>query len=470
MPAADRNDTIAAIATAPGRGGVGIVRMSGPKAHAIAAALTGLAPTPGRVQRVRWRDRDGADLDDGLMLSFRAPRSYTGEDVVELHGHGNPLLLARTVEACIARGARPARPGEFSERAFLNGRIDLTRAEAIADLIAASSEAQLRAARRSLDGVFARRVAALHDGLVALRVQVEAAIDFADEDITPAAAPRLRAELAALRAAHAALLAEARRGQRLRDGLHVAIIGRPNAGKSTLLNALAGSDRAIVTALPGTTRDTLVETIVLDGSELTLVDTAGLRETADPVEAEGVRRARAELARADLVLLVLAPEDPPGTLAALRAECPPLAARIVLHNKADLGEGAAACAAQPTADPDPLRAHTAGAAPGGDGETALAISARDGQGLDALRALLRARAGATEAAAGTFSARARHVAALERVGEALADTAAGLESGSAPELVAEDLRLAQQALAEITGAYGVEDLLGAIFGSFCIGK
>jgi tRNA modification GTPase len=471
MNAVDRHDTIVAAATPSGRGGIGVVRLSGPRAHAIAAAMTGATPRPGSTQRARWAGVDGTILDDGLMLSFHGPRSFTGEDVIELHGHGNPLLLARTVEACVAQGARRARPGEFSERAFLNGKIDLTRAEAIADLIAAGSDAQLRAARRSLDGAFAQRVDTLLAALIALRVQVEAAIDFPDEDIDPAADPRLAADLDALLDAHAKLLAEARRGRRLRDGLAVAIIGRPNAGKSTLLNALAGTDRAIVTPLPGTTRDTLVETIVLDGSEITLVDTAGLRDTDDPIEAEGMRRARAELARADLALIVLAPDDPPGTLVGLRAECPPDCRRVVLHNKVDLATdagrpGAAAAAAVPAAVPD----HAANPAPAAASETHLAISARHGSGLDGLRALLHAESGALEAAAGAFSARARHVDALERVRVHLDDARAGLVAAAPPELVAEDLRLAQLALSEITGAYTADDLLGAVFGTFCIGK
>lgn len=469
MNAADRHDTIVAAATPSGRGGIGIVRLSGPRAHAIATALTGTTPRPGSTQRARWNGVDGATLDDGLMISFQGPRSFTGEDVVELHGHGNPLLLMRTVDACVAQGARRARPGEFSERAFLNGKIDLTRAEAIADLIAAGSDAQLRAARRSLDGAFAQRVDALLAALIALRVQIEAAIDFPDEDIDPAADPRLAADLAGLLDAHARLLAEARRGRRLRDGLAVAIIGRPNAGKSTLLNALAGTDRAIVTPLPGTTRDTLVETIVLDGSEITLVDTAGLRETDDPIEAEGIRRARAELARADLALIVLAPDDPPGTLATLRAECPSGCRRVILRNKADLGVDAAVPVGSetpPASEPN----HEADPTSSGLAETHLVISARHGSGLDALRALLHAESGALEAAAGAFSARARHVDALERVRTHLDDARAGLSAAAPPELVAEDLRLAQQSLSEITGAYTADDLLGAVFGTFCIGK
>jgi tRNA modification GTPase len=303
-------------------------------------------------------------------------------------------------------------------------------------------------------------------------VQIEAAIDFPDEDIDPATDPRLAADLASLLDAHTRLLSEARRGRRLRDGLAVAIIGRPNAGKSTLLNALAGTDRAIVTPLPGTTRDTLVETIVLDGSEITLVDTAGLRETDDPIEAEGMRRARAELARADLALIVLAPDDPPGTLAALRAECPSGCRRVVLHNKADLGvdlavpDTNAVASAAPTSQPDdPTNPPSPGVA-----ETHLVISARQGSGLDPLRALLHAESGALEAAAGAFSARARHVDALERVRIHLDDARAGLAAAAPPELVAEDLRLAQQSLSEITGAYTADDLLGAVFGTFCIGK
>ncbi|HET7843733.1 MAG TPA: tRNA uridine-5-carboxymethylaminomethyl(34) synthesis GTPase MnmE [Xanthomonadales bacterium] len=436
------DDTIAAVATAPGAGGVGIVRISGARAAAIGAALCGRTLVPRRVQVATFRDGDGNAIDAGLALLFRAPRSFTGEDVLELQAHGSPVVLALLLARAIALGARAARPGEFSERAFLNGRIDLAQAEAIADLVASSSEAQARAAVRSLDGEFSRRVDALLARLVALRVEVEADIDFSDEALDVAGAERVAHALATLADDVQATLVAARRGQRVRDGLHAVIVGAPNAGKSTLLNALAGSERAIVTAIPGTTRDLLRETIALDGVVLTLVDTAGLRDTDDPIEAEGVRRARAELARADLALVL---RDASGRMEL--PELPEGVARIVLHTKIDATHEAPRIA--------------------GD---EMWLSARTGAGLDLLRAELRRRAGADDAAQGTFSARARHVDALARVAAHLEAAGAQWRENGSGELVADDLLRAQRALGEITGDYTPDDLLGAIFSTFCIGK
>lgn len=454
-------DTIVAIATGAARAGVGIVRVSGPRAPAIAEALIGHVPAPRRATVARFRDADGEALDHGLALRFAAPASFTGEDVLELHAHGSPPLLAALVERCVALGARHARPGEFSERAFLNGKLDLAQAEAVADLIAAGSLAQARAALRSLDGAFSTRVGALFEAMVRLRMYVEAAIDFPEEEIDFLADGEVLRMLRALRADLDALLAEARCGQRLRDGLHVVIVGRPNAGKSSLLNALAGRERAIVTAIPGTTRDVLEAAVRLGAAELTLVDTAGLRATADPVEAEGIRRARAELARADLALLLVdasrAPEALAGDLAALDAECPAGAERLVLAGKWDLVPAAERAA----------RLAALGAA-GSDHPAVLPVSAASGEGLEALRDALAGRAGALDG--GTFSARARHVAALERVAAHLADGERQLVESRAGELLAEELREAQQDLGEITGTYTSDDLLGAIFASFCIGK
>jgi tRNA modification GTPase len=443
-------DTIAAIATPPGRGGVGIVRLSGPQAIHLVHALTGRKPPPRRASLASFRAADGQAIDQGLVLRFDAPKSFTGEDVVELHAHGSPVVLDLLLARCVELGARRARPGEFSERAFRNSRLDLAQAEAIADLIAAGSEAQARAATRSLQGEFSRRVDALLARLIGLRAYIEAAIDFPEEEIDFLADARLSAELEALRAALADLLREARQGQRLRDGLHAVILGPPNAGKSSLLNALAGTERAIVTAIPGTTRDTLNQTLSLDGVELTLVDTAGLRDTPDAIEAEGIRRARAEVARADLALLVIDARTSARSLDALRAECPPTCARLVVRNKIDLAD-------------DTPRVQER------DGETEVHLSALTGEGLDLLRAQLRQHAGATESE-GAFSARARHVEALQRVATHLDAAAIALHGTRAGELAAEDLRHAQQALSEITGAYTSDDLLGEIFGRFCIGK
>ena len=442
-------DTIAAIASAPGAAGIGVVRASGPAAPAIARALLGAAPRPRHAYLASFRDGDGGLIDRGLLLYFPAPHSYTGEHVLELQGHGSAVLLDLLLGRVCALGARLARPGEFTERAFLNGKLDLAQAEAVADLIAARSEAGARAALRSLEGVFSQRVQALLDALVALRVHVEAAIDFPEEEIDFLADPAIVRQLQALRTQLAGLLAETRRGVRLTDGLKVVIVGRPNAGKSSLLNALSQTERAIVTPVAGTTRDVLRETVSLDGVVLELADTAGLRATEDAVEREGVRRARDELMRADLVLLVTDAAHA-GVDLALLDGLPASVARLVLVNKIDL-------------DGLPPRRDEHG------GLTHLWISARDGSGLDLLRAELATRAGAGSGE-GSFSARRRHLQALERVQAHLDHAADVLAATRAGELAAEDLRQAQHALGEITGSYTSDDLLGAIFGSFCIGK
>ncbi|WHZ20078.1 MAG: tRNA-5-carboxymethylaminomethyl-2-thiouridine(34) synthesis protein MnmE [Rhodanobacteraceae bacterium] len=441
-------DTIAAIATPAGRGGIGVVRVSGPAAPAIAQALCGIEPVPRHAHYAAFRDAEGHALDRGLATWFPAPHSFTGEHVLELYAHGSPVVLDRLLRRVCELGARPARAGEFSERAFLNGKLDLAQAEAVADLIAARSEAQARAAQRSLEGEFSERVQALADLVVRLRVEVEAAIDFA-EDASESASHEVLARLfAQATAALDALLAAARRGVRLTDGLHAVIVGAPNVGKSSLMNALAGHDRAIVTDIPGTTRDVLRESIAFDGVELLLADTAGLRESGDTVEGEGIRRARAELERADIVLRVI---DDAGQLASgdLFAGAPVSATRILVVNKIDL------------AGSTPRRDER-------DGVVTIALSACTGAGLDLLRTELRriALGGEVE---GVFSARARHVLALERAGGHLAAARSGPTLAS-PELVAEELAAAQRALGEITGAFTSEDLLGAIFSTFCIGK
>jgi tRNA modification GTPase len=452
MPAAV--DTIAAIATGAARAGIGIVRLSGPQARRIGETVLGRRLLPRRALHGRFSDHRGEAIDDGIALYFRGPRSYTGEDVVELQAHGAPAVLARLLRRCLQLGARAARPGEFTERAFHHGKLDLAQAEAVADLIAAGSEAAARAARRSLDGEFSRRVDAVTEHLIGLRMYVEAALDFPDEQIDFLAAPELVARLATTRAALAELRAGAARGQRLLDGLHVVIVGAPNAGKSSLLNALAGSERAIVTEHAGTTRDLLRETLDLEGLQLTLVDTAGLRAAPDAIEAEGIRRARAELGRADLALAVLDATDPDAA-AGLAAELAAVPRVLWLHNKVDL------CPVD--AGPDPQ-----GTPP--DAGEHLRISARTGAGLDRLRARLHALAAGEDAASGgSFSARLRHLDALERADAALA-TAAQRLAEDAAELAAEELREAQAALGEITGAFDAEALLGRIFAGFCIGK
>ncbi|MCL1635989.1 tRNA uridine-5-carboxymethylaminomethyl(34) synthesis GTPase MnmE [Luteimonas sp. SX5] len=444
---AETSDTIVAIATAPGAGGVGIVRLSGPRSLAIAETACAKKLPPRVAEHARFRDEGGATLDDGIALYFAAPASYTGEDVVELQAHGSPVVLQQLVARCCALGARHARPGEFSERAFLNGKLDLTQAEAVADLIAAADIHAARAARRSLDGVFSRRVDAIADELLALRVHTEAAIDFADEPLDTLGGEALRARLSQALQAMDALALEAQRGQKLRDGLHAVIVGPPNAGKSSLLNALAGSERAIVTDIAGTTRDLLREAVRIDGIELMLVDTAGLREGGDAIEREGMRRARDEVRRADLAIVVLDARDPIGGRQAVADTVAGVPQRLWLHNKSDL-LGAA--------EPEPE-------------EGVLRVSARTGEGLDRLHAALRDYATGGQAGDGAFTARARHVEALRRAQDHAAIAEREL-AAEALDLAAERLRLAHEALGEITGRITPNDLLGHIFASFCIGK
>ena len=425
------------------------MRVSGPSARAIAEAVCGRVLRMRKAQHVRFRNDAGDTVDDGFALLFAAPASYTGEDVAELQAHGSPAVLQSLVARCCALGARMARPGEFSERAFLNGKLDLAQAEAVADLIAASDERAARAARRALDGVFSRRVDAISAELLALRVQVEAMIDFADEPLDPLGGDALRVQLDAAAAALDALLADAAQGEKLRDGLHAVIVGPPNVGKSSLLNALAGSDRAIVTDIAGTTRDLLRETVRIDGVELTLVDTAGLRDGGDAIEREGMKRARAELERAELAIVVLDARAPADGRRAVEEAIAGVPQRLWLHNKADLLGAAAA----PT------------------DVTELHVSAHTGAGLVALHARLRTLAlgDAAEGGQGAFTARARHVEALRRAGAQLADARQALRA-EALDIAAEALRGGHDALGEITGRVRADDLLGHIFSTFCIGK
>jgi tRNA modification GTPase len=442
-----RTDTIVAPATPPGRGGIGIVRVSGRGTRHIATAILGRLPAPRHATVSVFSDSNGNTLDVGLALYFPGPDSFTGEDVLELHGHGGPVVMDLLVARSLELGARLARPGEFSERAFHNGKLDLIQAEAIADLISAGSAEAARAALRSLSGVFSGEVHALAAKVLELRAYVEAAIDFPDEDAEFLAAPEVRERLTDIAARFAAIAETVRQGRALREGLHVVIAGRPNAGKSSLLNALAGFDAAIVTEIPGTTRDVLRERIHVDGLPIHVVDTAGLRDTEDVIEVEGLRRARLEMSRADLVLYVVDGTRgfQPGESSALPAG----AATLVVWNKVDL--------------PDAL------AAPELEDRPVVAVSALTGAGLPALREQLKSAAG-YQSESSAWSARRRHLDALARA-QSLFEVAEGrLGERASFELVAEELRQAHQALGEVTGETSSDAVLGAVFATFCIGK
>ena len=438
-------ETIVAAATPPGTGGVAIVRVSGNSVEAIARATLGSLPEPRMATYRNFRNAAGAMVDAGLALYFPAPASFTGESVLELHGHGGPIVVSLLVEAIVGIGARRAEPGEFSKRAFLNGKLDLAQAEAIADLINSGTAQAARAALRSLSGAFSDSVAALAERLVWLRMHVEAAIDFPEEEIDFLDDEQLLRGLDECAGAFAALTAAAAQGRVLRDGFQVVIVGKPNAGKSSLLNLLSGQDAAIVTEVAGTTRDILREQIDIDGLAVELVDTAGLRDDPDRIEAEGMRRARNALRNADAVLWIQdateAEED------ALDEALPDTVPVTVIRNKVDLS----------------------GDAPGlRDGRVYL--SAKNGAGIDALRTRIRELAGYENIGEGAFTVRKRHMDALCRAAEHFAVGQAALQETRAGELLAEELRLAQQALGEITGAVSSDELLGKIFSEFCIGK
>ena len=445
------SETIAAIATPPGRGGVGIIRVSGPKAADIALKIGGESPKARRITVRGFKDADGSLIDSGLLLYFAAPNSFTGEDVLELHGHGGRVVLDLLLRRVIGLGARLARPGEFSERAFLNDKLDLAQAEAVADLIDSGTAQAARAAVRSLSGEFSSQVQALVEALSTLRAYVEAAIDFPDEEVDFLTEGDVAGRLEEIRGRFERLSQAARQGSLLRDGMTVVIAGQPNAGKSSLLNYLAGHEAAIVTDIPGTTRDLLKEHVSLDGLPLHLVDTAGLRESNDAVEQEGVRRAKREMQSADRVLLVVdgtqgfTPEDEK-----ILTELPKGLPVTVLINKVDLAGG------KPRLDEQ-------------SGRVRLSLSAKTGAGVELLREHLKQAAGFQQTGEGSFSARRRHLEALARARQHL-DAALDQAKAGAGELLAEDLRLAQTALSEITGEFTSDDLLGKIFSSFCIGK
>ena len=439
-----RPDLIAAIATAPGRGGVGVVRVSGTDIAPLARAMLGRVPAPRHATFCRFFDDDGQAIDEGIALHFAAPHSFTGEDVLELQGHGGPVVLNLLLQRCLELGARLAEPGEFSRRAFLNGKLDLAQAEAVADLIDAASSEAARSAVRSLAGAFSARIAELVEALTRLRMLVEATLDFPEEEIDFLKQADVFGRLDALDARLAAVRSQAKQGALLREGLTVVLIGQPNVGKSSLLNQLAGFEAAIVTEIAGTTRDTVREAIQIQGVPLHIIDTAGLRETEDEVERFGIARTWAAVGKADVALLLVdAARGLSEREAAILARLPELT-RLTIHNKIDV----------------------TGEAPRAAGNEVW-LSAKTGAGMDLLRDKLLESAGWQAAGEGTFMARARHLDALAR---SAAHLAAARETASQLELFAEELRLAQAALSEITGEFSADDLLGEIFSSFCIGK
>jgi tRNA modification GTPase len=442
------NDTIVAMATPPGTGGVGVVRISGSDTERIARVMLGSLPEPRVATYVSFVNSRGEPLDQGLALYFPGPASFTGESVVELHGHGGPVVMSSLVDAAVELGARLAEPGEFSKRAFLNDKLDLAQAEAIADLIGSGTAQAARAALRSLNGAFSVAVNELVEQLTALRIYVEAAIDFPEEEVDFLADHELGERVAGCAASFETLLAKASVGRVMRDGYQVVIVGKPNAGKSSLMNRLSGEETAIVTEIAGTTRDVLRERINIDGLAVELVDTAGLRDNPDRIEEEGIRRARKAMAEADAVLWIQDATEPvPERIGEPVPDGVPV---TIVRNKIDLSGD------QP-------------GIVGGDSPVVL-LSARTGEGLDALRKRIRDLAGFRDLGEGAFTARRRHVEALREAQTHFDAGHEALQAARAGELLAEELRLSQQALATITGEFTPDDLLGRIFSEFCIGK
>ncbi|MCW9012567.1 MAG: tRNA uridine-5-carboxymethylaminomethyl(34) synthesis GTPase MnmE [Gammaproteobacteria bacterium] len=444
-------DTIAAIATPPGRGGVGIVRVSGPACQNIAEKILGKLPAVRQAEYLAFQDAAGTAIDTGIALYFEKPHSFTGENVLELQAHGGPVVLDMLLKRVLALGARMARAGEFSEQAFLNDKMDLAQAEAVADLIEAESEDAAKAAVRSLQGEFSQSIHQLVEKLIELRLYVEAALDFPEEEIDFLSDGIVEAKLSGIELQLDEIFTSARQGCLLREGMTLVIAGRPNAGKSSLLNQLAGRESAIVTDIPGTTRDVLREHIQIDGLPLHIIDTAGLRDSDDPVEQEGVRRAWREIEQADRILLLVDDEHPENDHLEIEDQLPEHIGVTRIFNKIDLSGR----------DPGLIEA---------EGEIDIAVSAKTGAGLDLLKNHLKTCMGYEQSMEGRFMARRRHLDALQSADENLQAARINLVELQAGELLAEELRRAQDVLNEITGEFTSDDLLGRIFSSFCIGK
>jgi len=448
-PLSDSTRTIAARATPPGTGGIGVIRLSGPDCLRIAHKLTGRELNPREATPTRFHSEGGDTLDHGIAMLFKAPASYTGQDVLELHCHGGPVILDSVLAEVTALGAELARPGEFTERAFLNGKMDLAQAEAVVDLINSQTETAAKCALRSLEGNFSRKITDLCDNLRVLRVFIEANIDFSDEPVDVIENNEIKTKITEFNQLIGELIDRSRPGELLSTGAEVVLIGAPNAGKSSLLNALARAERAIVTATPGTTRDTLEATISLEGLPIRLIDTAGLRESDDEIEAEGMRRALAAAQRADLVLEVRDDTRPDADGLKTGGEVFSTKKKVVVFNKCDLS------------------GRDFGESNNHDGWPTVAVSATKGQGIDSLEKMLQAELGYRGEREDTIMARRRHIEAMQRANSHLDQAIKQFEN---TDLLAEEIRLAQNALGEITGAVTVEDLLGDIFSTFCIGK
>jgi tRNA modification GTPase len=444
-----QHDTIAAIATAPGSGGIGVVRVSGPACQTIAVGVLGHCPPPRHAAYLAFKDADGTLIDRGIAIYYAAPHSYTGEEVLELQAHGGPALMQLLLQRCLSLGARQAAPGEFTRRAYLNDKLDLAQAEAVADVISAATAEAARSAVRSLAGEFSQRINALRDRLIDLRLFVEACLDFPEEDIDFITQGGVSGKLALIVAELHSVFAGAKQGNLLREGIQVVLVGQPNVGKSSLMNQLAGEEVAIVTSVAGTTRDTIKSAIQINGVPLHIIDTAGLRETSDEVEKHGIARTWRALENAHAALLLVdvshgITETEKSILTQLRADLP----KLWIHNKIDLTQEGASCIER-------------------EGEKHIYLSARTGEGIELLRQELLSIAGWQPGGEGVFMARARHLEALQAVAENLERSGDLLGQ---PELLAEELRLAQESLNTITGEFTSDDLLGEIFSRFCIGK